>query len=131
MGTWDYHTFDNDDAADFAEAFRLNPSEASLYEVLATAAEADDYLEADEASQALAAAEIVAAILGHPAADFLPGLLLAVNGMEIDDDLADLAVDAVEAVLRSSELQEQWAESADYARWQALQQDLLTRLAAE
>lgn len=131
MGTWDYHNFDNDDAADFAEAFRLNPNEASLYEVLATAAEADDYLEADEASQALAAAEIVAAILGHPAADFLPGLLLAVNGMEVDDDLADLAVEAVEAVVRKSELQEEWANSPDYPQWQQQQQDLLTRLAAE
>ncbi|WP_170172504.1 DUF4259 domain-containing protein [Hymenobacter rigui] len=131
MGTWDYHNFDNDDAADFAENFRQDPNEAILYEALATAAETEDSLEIPEAAEALAAAEIVAAILGHPATDFLPGLLLAVNGMEVDDDLADLAVEAVEAVVRKSELQEEWANSPDYPKWQQQQQDLLARLQAE
>ena len=131
MGTWDYRNFDNDDAADFAESFRLNPNEAVLYEALATAAEADETLELPEAAEALAAAEIVAAILGHPAPDFLPGLTLAINGMDIDDDLAELATDAVQAVLRSSELQQEWAESEQYEQWQQHQQDLLARLAAE
>ncbi|RSK33173.1 DUF4259 domain-containing protein [Hymenobacter metallilatus] len=131
MGTWDYHNFDNDDAADFAENFRLNPNEATLYEALATAAETEDYLEIPEAAEALAAAEIVAAILGHPSPDFLPGLTLAVNGMEVDDDLADLAVEAVKAVVSKSELQEEWAASADYTQWQQQQQALLARLQAE
>ncbi|MBX0289595.1 DUF4259 domain-containing protein [Hymenobacter sp. HSC-4F20] len=131
MATWDYHNFDNDAAADLAEEFRSNPNEALLYEVLATAAEAEEELDEEEASQALAAAEIVAAIQGHPTPDFLPGLTLAVNGMEADEDLAELAQEAVEAVLNSSALQVRWAESANYANWQQLQQDLLARLAAE
>ncbi|GGG50267.1 DUF4259 domain-containing protein [Hymenobacter glacieicola] len=131
MATWDYHNFDNDAAADLAEEFRRNPNEALLYEVLATAAEAEEVLDEEEGSQALAAAEIVAAIHGHPGADFLPGLTLAVNGMDADEELAELAQQAVETVLKSSALQARWASSADAANWQQLQQDLLARLTAE
>ncbi|WBA43097.1 DUF4259 domain-containing protein [Hymenobacter canadensis] len=130
MSTWDYHNFDNDAAADLGESFRETPNEAALYEALATAAEEEGNLEIDAASEALAAAEIVAAILGKPAADFPPGLLPAVAHLDAADseDLRELAEDAVAAVLKSSELQERWAESEDYASWQQLQQDLLARL---
>lgn len=130
MGAWDYHNFDNDAAADFAETFRQRPNEAVLYEALATAAEEEGYLETDEASQALAAAELVAAIIGKPAADMPVGLLPAATRLNADgqEDLQELAIEAVEAVLRGSELQEQWADTPDYAAWQALQQNLLARL---
>ncbi|GAB3832996.1 DUF4259 domain-containing protein [Hymenobacter jeollabukensis] len=130
MATWDYHNFDNDAAADFAEDFRKSPNEAVLYEALATAAEEEGTLETDEASQALAAAELVAAIIGKPAADMPVGLLPATTQLDADgqEDLQELAIEAVEAVLKGSELQQRWAESADYANWQALQQNLLERL---
>jgi rubrerythrin len=130
MATWDYHNFDNDAAADFAEDFRKRPNEAVLYEALATVAEEEGLIETAEASQALAAAELVAAIIGKPAADMPVGLLPATTQLDADgqEDLQELAIDAVEAVLRSSELQQRWAESADYQNWQALQQNLLARL---
>ena len=130
MGTWDYYNFDNDAAADFAEEFLENPNEAVLYEALATAAEEEGHLEAGAASEALAAAEIVAAILGRPAADIPPGLLPAVAHLDAGDseDLRELAEAAVTVVLGKSELQEEWAGRSDYANWQSLQQDLLARL---
>ena len=130
MGTWGYFNFDNDSAADFAENFRENPNEALLYEALTTAAEEEDYLEADEASEALAAAEIVAAMMGKPAADFPPGLIPAIMNLNAaeNEELHELAAEAVEAVVKSSELQELWAESPDAAKWQELQQNLLERL---
>jgi Domain of unknown function (DUF4259) len=130
MATWDYHNFDNDAAADFAEDFRKSPNEAVLYEALATAAEEEGVIEAAEASQALAAAELVAAVIGKPAPDMPVGLLPATTQLDADgqDDLQELAIEAVEAVLRSSELQQRWAESENYAAWQALQQNLLQRL---
>ncbi|OON67666.1 DUF4259 domain-containing protein [Hymenobacter sp. CRA2] len=130
MATWDYHNFDNDAAADFAEQFRQRPNEALLYEALATAAEEEGVIEAADASQALAAAELVAAIIGKPAADMPVGLLPAATQLDADgqEDLQELALEAVEAVLRGSELQERWAASDNYADWQALQQNLLERL---
>lgn len=133
MATWDYHNFDNDAAADFAETFRQRPNEAVLYEALATVAEEEGQIEAADASQALAAAELVAAIIGRPAADMPVGLLPATTLLDADgqEDLQELAQEAVEAVLRDSELREKWAASENYADWQALQQNLLTRLQFE
>lgn len=131
MGTWDYHNFDNDAAADFAEEFRERPNEASLYEALTTATEEEGMLESDDAATALAAAELVAAIIGKPAADIPVGLLAAVHKFDADDDyeeLQEMATEAVELVLKKSELQELWAETEDYKNWQLLQQDLLNRL---
>ncbi|RTQ45649.1 DUF4259 domain-containing protein [Hymenobacter gummosus] len=130
MATWDYHNFDNDAAADFAEDFRQRPNEAVLYEALATVAEEEGVIEAADASQALAAAELVAAIIGKPAQDMPVGLLPATTLLDADgqEDLQELAIEAVEAVLRSSELQQRWAESENHAAWQALQQNLLQRL---
>jgi len=130
MSTWDYYNFDNDAAADFAEDFRSTPNEATLYEALATAAEEEGHLELVEASQALAAAEIVAGILGKPAEDIPPGLLPAIVRLDAGDteDLRELAEQAVTAVLERSELQQQWAARSDYANWEQLQQNLLTRL---
>lgn len=133
MGTWDYYNFDNDAAADFAEEFLTTPNEAVLYEALATAGEEEGQLESDVASEALAAAEIVAAILGRPAQNIPPGLLPAISRLDAGDseDLRELAEAAVTAVLEKSELQEEWAGRSDYASWRELQQDLLRRLQEE
>ena len=129
MATRGYYTFDNDAAADFAEDFLENPNEAMLYEALATAAEEEGRLDLDEASTALAAAEIVAAVLGKPAQDLPPGLLAPIVRLDADgEELRELAELAVQAVLSTSALQELWAEAGDYARWQQLQQSLLARL---
>ncbi|GAA4386219.1 DUF4259 domain-containing protein [Hymenobacter koreensis] len=130
MGAWGYFNFDNDAAADFAGDFRDNHTEAMLYEALATASEEEGYLEVDEASEALAAAEIVAAILGKPAKDFPADLIPVILKLDASEseDLRDLAIEAVEAVVKKSELQEMRSETDDYANWQQLQQDLLARL---
>ncbi|TGE28532.1 DUF4259 domain-containing protein [Hymenobacter metallicola] len=130
MGTWGYYNFDNDAAADFAEDFRDNHTEAVLYEALATAAEEEGPLEAHEASEALAAAEIVAAILGKPAQEFPVDLIPVIVKLDASEseDLRELAIEAVEAVVRKSALQEQWAAKDDYQNWQQLQQGLLERL---
>ncbi|MCB2410780.1 DUF4259 domain-containing protein [Hymenobacter lucidus] len=130
MGTWGYYNFDNDAAADFAEDFRDNHSEAVLYEALATAAEEEGSLEADEASEALAAAEIVAAILGKPAREFPADLIPVIVKLDAaeSEDLRELATEAVEAILKKSALQELWAGKDDYQNWQQLQHELLERL---
>ncbi|MCC2544829.1 DUF4259 domain-containing protein [Hymenobacter sp. BT175] len=131
MSAWGNFNFDNDDATDFAGDFMERPSEVQLLEALITAAEGEN-LEADEASQALAAAEIVAAWHGKPGSDFLPGLFSAIQHLDVsdEDELLDLARRAVQAVLQGSELVELWTENGELASWQAAQRDLLTRLEA-
>jgi uncharacterized phage infection (PIP) family protein YhgE len=66
MGAWSHESFGNDDACDWAydleEADDLSLIESALDAVLAAGSE---YLEAPEASQAIAAAEAVARLQGN------------------------------------------------------------------
>ncbi|QDA61946.1 DUF4259 domain-containing protein [Hymenobacter jejuensis] len=130
MATWGYHNFDNDAAADFAEDFRDNPNEAVLLEALAAVAEEEEHIDADAASEALAAAEIIAAVMGKPAQDLPVDLIPVIVKMDTDEseDLLELARGAVKAILKESALQEHWAGSDNAADWQHLQRDLLERL---
>ncbi|WP_045690386.1 MULTISPECIES: DUF4259 domain-containing protein [Hymenobacter] len=130
MSTWGYYNFDNDTAADFAGAFRDNPDEASLADALQRAANGDQDIDATAASEALAAAEIVAAIQGHPAQDFPADLILVIRQLNpaASTDLRKMSRKAVKAIAKHSELQELWAGSEDSNNWQELQKDLVHRL---
>ncbi|GGF07933.1 DUF4259 domain-containing protein [Hymenobacter cavernae] len=133
MAAWGPYNFDNDDATDFAGEFMNNGSEVLLLETLVTAADEEEFVEAEVALPALAAAEIVAAWRGHPGTDFLPGLLPVVQRLDIsdEDELIELAQQAVEAVLKDSEPRNMWTENKQLDVWEAAQKDLLARLDAE
>jgi hypothetical protein len=130
MATWGYRNFDNDAAADFAEDFKDNPNEAVLLEALAAVAEEEEHIDADAASEALAAAEIIAAVMGKPAQDLPVDLIPVIVKMNTDEseELLELARGAVKAIIKESELQEHWSASDSADDWQHLQRDLLERL---
>jgi hypothetical protein len=107
MGAWGSGSFDNDSALDWLGD--LADGDADLRQTLeaAAGADADAYLEVDEASAAVAAAEIVAA--GHGKGEDrlhedAHAWLAAHPGLP--DDLVSLAHRAVERVIAASELQE-------------------------
>lgn len=132
MGAWGYYNFDNDTAADFAENFKAEPSADVLEQALAaTTAPEDDYLDADVASEALAAAEIVAAILGKPARNFPNDLIYIIPRLDLShvEPLRKPAQQAVRAVMGDeSELRELWEDSDEFENWEGLQRQLLKRL---
>ena len=133
MGTWGNRNFENDAAADFLNEFRDMPTDAVILEALTAVVEAgaeETYIEADEASAALAAAEVVAASLAKPSPDFPEALSAIVQnlGSGENNHIRKLARKAVKQVLRDSELQELWTEQGEPNEWQAIQRDLLTRL---
>ena len=129
MGAWGNGNFDNDMAADYAANFQEEHSEITLLETLAAVA-AEGYPEADEASEALAAAEIIAAALGKPVRGFPEDLLLSAKNLHLTnpDSAQKLARRAIKAVLKKSELRELWEEGDDYEAWVAVQEGLLDRL---
>lgn len=97
---------------------------------LQTILEEGDTIEADQAAEALAAAEVVAAALGHSAAG-LPGEAtdwVQAHAGEIDPALVPLAVDAVTRIRTNSETQALWEESDSGAEWHAVVDNLLARL---
>src|SRR5512141_2070910 len=111
MGAWGHRTFENDSALDWLGD--LKDGEPGLVkETLARVAnaEAEDYLDVDDCCAALAAAELVAAALGHgderltqEARDWLRAHRDQVSALG-----TRLARRAVERVHDSSELRELW-----------------------
>ena len=130
MSTWGYFNFDNDAAADFAGSFRDNPDDSELRRTLEVVAAEDGSTLADDTSEALAAAEIVAAILGKPSRDFPADLLLVIGKIDgrRGEHLRELAQKAVSNITRNSELQAFWSGTDDAKNWQQLQKELLERL---
>ena len=134
MGTWSRESFGNDDACDWAaqldEYDDLSLVEATLDTVLEAG---DDELEAPEASEAIAAAEVVARLQGNPGtADDLPEEVEAwVERIQLlpSADLAAKARRALDRVLAGpSELMELWDESGESAAWQASVRELKGRI---
>lgn len=114
MGAWSHDAFGNDDALDFLEELNGARSWGSVRDSLSAALEQRDYLEAPGASQAVAAAAMVAIASGF-AADLpesyaqLPNLLGAPPA-----GLANLAAQTISRVTgANSELAELWAEGSD------------------
>ena len=141
MGAWGGGVFANDDAADWAGDLVDDGSVQHVQDALSVAAECpgDDYLEAPEGSEALAAAEVVAAAGGRPLPDDACSeavLQWAAEHPEIATaDWLALALRAVNRVMApQSELRELWLDhdegaDPDAAReWKHAVAELRSRL---
>lgn len=129
MGAWGAGSFDNDDAVDWLADLERSRGVDAIAAAFG-AVEAGDEPEAPESSTAIAAAEAVAALNGHPTAD-LPGEItdwLASARPHPDPALTERARAAVQRIRASSELKELWDEG-DPAEWHAHLDDLQQRLA--
>src|SRR5690242_8727108 len=141
MAAWGSGPFENDDAADYADGITQGRDLTGLERTLDKAIGAGkEYLEAPDGAEALAAGEIVARLLGRPAAE-TPRLDQLDKRMRLDDwvrnaklvpapQLINKARRAVERVkTEPSELMELWIDSDDFDSWQSAVEDLLGRLA--
>jgi hypothetical protein len=129
MGAWGAGSFDNDDAVDWLASLEhardLTPVDAALAAVSGEGEPGEP-----DASVAIAAAEVVAAIDGRPVAD-LPGEIvdwLASAHPRPDPELTERARAAVQRIRFSSGLKVLWGEG-DPAEWYEHIDDLLQRLA--
>jgi hypothetical protein len=132
MGAWGEKAFENDGAMDWLA--ELEPlGVAAIHRALSTAAETsgDDYLDVDDGTAAIAAAEIVAAARGK-GRDRVPKRLFAwldANAAAIGSDVLALARRAVERVLgANSELRALWDEGGVDNAWRGEVRELLVRL---
>jgi hypothetical protein len=109
LGAWGAGSFDNDAALDWVAELEGANSLDVVRAALGAAVLPDEvYLEVDEASAALAAAEVVAGLRSQPAAE-LPVEVrdwVAAHPQPVDDDLRDLALRALQRVTTDSELSE-------------------------
>src|SRR5262245_58611497 len=132
MGTWGVGTFENDDAGDWVysleECDDLSVIEASLDLAL----EDSELIEAPTCCEALAAAEVVAALAGRPVSGLPEEVTKWVPGKpKPSAPVVSKAKRAVELVLSDkSELFELFkeADEGDFAAWKKVVADLKGRL---
>jgi len=129
MGAWGPQFDENDAAADWLADFGDSPNWPTIAGTLSAAlAEAGGYLEVDQGSEALAAAEIVAAALGKGSARLSPDISAWAQQNSADaGELKFAASEAVLAVRDGGELHELWHEG-NPDEWLALINDLHSRL---
>ena len=129
MGAWGTGSFDNDEALDWVgELKTMNP--ADLQKMLAIAADDPEYLVSSNASEAIAAAEVVAALAGAPAGNAPKeiGEWVGKNPKALTPPLKDAAVRAVDRVRRNSELKDLWLEADGLNDWIESVKELQSRL---
>jgi len=134
MGAWSHEAFGNDSACDWAYGLQ-EVEDLSLVEAALDSVAPDGYLDASEASEALAAAEVIARLRGHP------GYSNAYTEVA-DDWVAATRLTPPEAMVQralavldrvggdESELKELWDDSDSAEDWQASLADLRQRLLA-
>lgn len=122
MGAWGSGSFENDDAADFLSDLMDGKDLAPVRDVLQTVLKVGGYLEAQDASQAIAAAEVLAAAAGRPtvAAQRKSKLCewLARYQPPVDPRLLANAVQALDRIVgEGSELKELWEDAGTASEW--------------
>ena len=134
MGTWGLGIFDNDAAADFASTVADGGGIDALQETIdRVLAAGDSYLEASDAQEALAAADIVARLRGSPGqtsaySEDVDSWITS-SGAVASDALARNAKQVIARVLAEpSELLEEWAGSEEFEGWKHAVDDLARRL---
>ncbi len=134
MGAWGTGIFENDDASDYAntivDGHDTGVLERTLDRVLAIGT---GYLEAPDSSEALAAADMIACLLGRPGDDtpYSEKIDAWVRKVKItpSSQLIDKARRTVSRVLTEpSELLELWQESDEFEIWKASVESLSGRL---
>jgi hypothetical protein len=148
MGAWGYRNFENDSALDFIGVLVQNGSANEVFATISAVAgiadkEDSDYgPEVDEASNCLAAIELIAAAKGKPSQDIpdeAMDWLKKHNPLEVKIggvlgwgkkkvDMIALSNQAIKQVKENSELKELWEESEDYENWMNILNDLERRI---
>jgi hypothetical protein len=134
MGTWSHESFGNDDACDWAsELVGRNDLELITATLDVVLAAGDTYLEAPAASEAIAAAEVVARLQGNfgtrdAYSRSVDEWVVKMN-LTPPPTLARKAHQVLDRILREpSELLELWEEGGDGAPWIEAIKDLRARI---
>lgn len=139
MGTWGLKNFENDGAADFTDDV-LGNGKNLIKETILKVSEmnSDEYLEAPDCENALAAIEFIAAYKGNPSDDLPEDISLWIKENDLLNfkssffskkvNIVDLSLKAIDRILLNSELKELWEESSEFEDWKKVVLDLKERI---
>lgn len=134
MASWGIRTFENDEATRWIAEFVESPEAASLLATLqavgATHAVGAPSPQDPSASEALAAAEVVAAWCGRPAPEVPPQLTAWLLGRTdaVTREVLEEARRAVDSVLESDLLRAEWERSDEHHARRGAVEELRQRL---
>lgn len=123
MGAWGAGIFENDAACDWIGGLQRTSDLSHLKKALAAVSRVgDEYLEADSASQALAACETIARLLGNPgpSSPYTTALdeWVKSHRLEVPVGLVQQAIAVIDRISTPpSELLELWQEGDDGRNW--------------
>jgi len=131
MGCWGTGTFDNEYARDWVRVLEERDGLGAVSQVLC-APRNGEFIKADEAVASLAAAEVVAALLGHPSGELPIGVARWISehrGLDARP-YREIALNHARAILAgNSELRKRWAaDEAGFPFWKATVEALIARL---
>jgi hypothetical protein len=131
MAAWGSGSFDNEDASNWLS--QLPQLTTDDLKTLLSRAENSDYLAGPESGEIVAAAEVVAALVGSPNANLprqITDWVAAKSNSQTAATLSYLAVRAVHRVRTNSELKDLWLQADGLNEWSANLRDLEERLAS-
>jgi hypothetical protein len=131
-GAWGCGSFENDDALDWVENSLKPGGQRAVEATLAGVAKGSGYLQAPDASAAVAACEVLAAAQGRPTSDLPPAVAALAKKLspKPPEPVRKNARDALDRILgRDSELSELWKDAkGDFEKWKKLIADLKARV---
>jgi hypothetical protein len=136
MGAWAARTFDNDTACDWSYGLEKVNDLSLVVKTLAQAHDSgEDYLDADAASEALGACEVIARLKSNwgPQNPYTETVdkWVKTHPTKVSPDLVESAIAAIDRILTPpSELLELWQETDD-AEWREAVENLRARVQAE
>jgi hypothetical protein len=132
LGAWGECNFENDDALDWVYELEESNDLSLVAKALEVVEKFDseNYLELAECARALAATEVLAALLGKPSRD------LTIEGKQWVTDHYNLhpgpnipiALASIERIRSDSEMKELWDETNNPSIWYRVLDDLKSRL---
>jgi hypothetical protein len=130
MGAWDIGSFANDDALDWLLELQDEDELGLLEDAFVTVIDQKgEFPDASDSAVAVAAGEVLAALVGNPLDELPPEVGDWVVGKDAPKDgLMKLAQEALGVVLAESELKALWEEVDEYPDWVKDVESLAERL---
>lgn len=130
MGTWGTRNFENDGSQDWIFEMMENNDGGMVADTLQFTLNKEGALDGSECEDALAAAEVVAALAGKASEDFPEDPLDNLDSLNLlaTPALRKLARAVVEKIRASSGMKDAWEEEGQLDSWDGIMADLIKRL---
>ena len=130
MGAWGTRNFENDGSQDWIFDLIENKDGGLVADTLARIINHIEAPEIPDCEEALAAAELISALVGRPSEDFPEDPLDQLDVLNLIGTraLRNQAIAAVNKIVAASEMKNSWEDAGHGDAWAAVQADLIKRL---